>query len=118
MYFLLQTVFVPTSEPSASPQGVSHTAVTTTSVDLSWSPPPAAHHNGIIRHYTVRVVVEDTGEEFTINSADPQITIRSLHPYYIYNFSVSAVTVSPGPYSDLHIVQTLPDGKSTLKSLL
>jgi len=110
LYLLLQTIFVPTSEPSASPQGVSHTAVTSTSVDLSWSPPPAAHHNGIIRHYTVRVVVEDTGEEFTINSADPQITIQSLHPYYIYNFSVSAVTVSPGPYSDLHTVQTLPDG--------
>jgi len=102
-------------EPSASPQDVSHTAVTSTSVDLSWSPPPAEHHNGIIRHYTVRVVVDDTGEEFTINSADQQITIRSLHPYYIYNFSVSAVTVSPGPYSDLHTVQTLPDGKSASK---
>jgi len=61
------------------------------------------------------VVVDDTGEEFTINSTDQQITVRNLHPYYIYDFSVSAVTVSPGPYSELYTVQTFPDGESASK---
>ena len=55
--------------------------------------------------------MEDTGEEFTIGATDEQITLGALHPFYVYNFSVSAVTVSPGPYSEPHTVQTLPDGK-------
>ena len=100
-------------EPTASPQDLSHTAVNSTSVDLSWSPPPTEHHNGIIRYYIVRVVEEDTGEMFSLSSTHQQITVGSLHPYYIYHFSVSAVTVGPGPYSEPHTVQTLPDSKFT-----
>jgi len=107
--------FFPSPEPNASPQNLSHTAVNSTSVDLSWSPPPTEHHNGIIRHYIVRVVVEDTGERFTLSTTYQQIAIGSLHPYYVYNFSVSAVTVAPGPYSEPHTVQTLPDGKFICK---
>ena len=59
------------------------------------------------------MVVEDTGEMFTLSTTHQQITIGSLHPYYIYHFSVSAVTVAPGPYSQPHAVRTLPDSKST-----
>jgi len=105
--------FISFPEPTAAPQNLSHTAVNSTSVDLSWSPPPTEHHNGIIRRYIVRVVVEDTGEMFSLSSTHQQITVGSLHPYYIYHFSVSAVTVGPGPYSQPHTVQTLPDGKFT-----
>ena len=108
---LSNAFFFPFPEPNASPQNLSHTAVNSTSVDLSWSPPPTEDHNGIIRHYIVRVVVENTEEMFTLSTTHQQITIESLHPYYIYNFSVSAVTVAPGPYSEPHTVQTLPDGK-------
>ena len=87
------------------------TAVTATSIDLSWSPPPTEHHNGIIRQYTVRVVVQDTREMFTHSTSQLSITVGNLHPYYTYNCSVSAVTVMPGPYSEPLIVQTLPDSK-------
>ena len=98
--------------PSDSPQAVRHTAVTSTSVNLSWFPPSTEHHNGVIRNYTVRVVVQDTGEIFTHSTDQLSITVESLHPYYTYNFSVSAVTITPGPYSVPLIVQTLPDSKS------
>ena len=88
------------------------TAVTSSSVDLSWSPPPTEHHNGIIRQYTVRVVVQDTGEIYSHSTAQLSITVGDLHPYYTYNFSIAAVTVAPGPYSEPLVVQTLPDSKS------
>ena len=106
--------FTPFPEPTASPQNLRHTAVNSTSVDLSWSPPPTEHHNGIIRQYNVRVVEEDTGEMFTLSTTRQQTTVGSLHPYYVYDFSVSAVTVAPGPYSETHTVRTLPDGKCVL----
>ena len=108
--------FIPLPEPSDAPQFVRYTAVTSTSVDLSWSPPPTEHHNGIIRQYIVRVVVQDTGEIFIHSTVQLSITVGSLHPYYTYNFSVSAVTVVPGPYSVPLIVQTLPDSKFPLVS--
>ena len=105
---------LPLPEPSDTPQAVRHTAVTSTSVDLSWYPPPTEHHNGIIRYYTVRVVVQNTGVIFARSTAELSITIAGLHPYYTYNFSISAMTVVPGPYSVPLTVQTLPDGKSTI----
>ena len=106
------TMFViPPTEPSDTPQAVRLTAVTSTSVDLSWSPPPTEHHNGVIRHYTVRVVVQDTGEIFTHSTVGLSTTVGNLHPYYTYDFSVSAVTVVPGPYSVPLTVQTLPGSK-------
>ena len=94
------------------PQAVRLTAVTSTSVDLSWSPPPTEHHNGVIRQYTVRIVVQDTGKIYSYSTAQLSITVGDLHPYYTYNFSISAVTVAPGPYSEPLVVQTLPDSKS------
>ena len=98
--------------PSDSPQAVRRTAVTSTSVNLSWFPPSTEHHNGVIRNYTVMVVVQDTGEIFTRSTVQLSINFESLHPYYTYNFSVSAVTITHGPYSVPLIVQTLPDSKS------
>ena len=33
-----------------------------------------------------------------------------LHPAYIYQFAVAAVTVESGPYSDFAVAKTLEDG--------
>ena len=83
-----------------------------TSVDLSWFPPPLEHHNRIIRQYTVRVVVQDTGEIFTHSTLQLSVMLGGLHPYYTYNSSISTVTIVPGPYSELLIVQTLSASES------
>ena len=37
-------------------------------------------------------------------------TVQSLHPYYFYECSVGAHTVSTGPYSTPFIIQTPEDG--------
>ena len=56
--------------------------------------------------------MQDTGNIYSHFTAQLSITVGDLHPYYTYNFSVSAVTVAPGPYSEPLVVQTLPDSKS------
>ena len=36
------------------------------------------------------------------------VAIRDLHPFYSYQFTVAAVTVKPGPFSD-EVACTLPE---------
>ena len=56
--------------------------------------------------------MQDTGEIFTHSTVQLSVTVGDLHPYYTYDFSISAVTVLPGPYSEPLVVRTLPDSKS------
>ena len=81
----------------------------TTSLRLSWSPPPSEQQNGEIRHYSVRVTGTDTDVSTTATGLS--ITVPSLHPYYFYQYSVAAVTVGTGPYSEPETVRMPPDGK-------
>ena len=93
---------------------VVHTNVTATIVYLTWMPPPNEHHNGIIRHYIVQVLEQETGALFSQISLHTVLILGQLHPYYTYMFTVAAVTVSTGPYSEPYSVRTLEDSKSSL----
>ena len=46
-----------------------------------------------------------------MRSVDTFFTVPSLHPFYIYWFSIAAYTVSPGPFTQRTIVQMPQDGK-------
>ena len=75
----------------------------------------------MIRHYIVNVTELETGNSFLHTSADTEITIFSLHPFYNYAFTVVAVTVAEGPPSLPIFVQTLPDGElfsSTVQNII
>ena len=80
------------------------------SVHLSWLPPVENQRNGDIRHYNIRVIELQSGREFTLASTSTTIIYSQLHPAYAYNFSVAAVTVEIGPYSDPAAVTTPEDG--------
>ena len=55
---------------------------------------------------------EDTGTSYSTNAlAALEHTIGALHPFYTYTFSVSAVTLAAGPYTDDYSVKTLEDSK-------
>ncbi len=41
------------------------------------------------------------------------LVVQGLHPYYKYAYTISAFTVSNGPYSELEIVETPEDSKNT-----
>ena len=84
---------------------------TSSSFHLSWTEPLPADQNGLIRHYLVNITEVDTGNVFSYTITETEFTVESLHPYYYYSCSVSAVTVLAGPYSDSQMIQTEIDGK-------
>ena len=98
--------------PSSPPQGLSGFNLSSTGITISWSPPPTIDTNGVIQHYTVEVDEVWTGHRLTFYPTNTNINIGALHPYYVYQCRVAAVTVAQGPFtSNLQIV-TGEDGKS------
>ena len=85
--------------------------ITSSSFHLSWIEPLPADQNGLIRQYLVNITELNTGNVFPYTTTETEFTVESLHPYCNYSCSVSAVTVSAGPYSSLQTVQTDIDGK-------
>ena len=82
-----------------------------TSIQLTWQPPAPSNQNGIILHYVISVTEEETMRQFQLMSTSTTVVATALHPYYTYSFTVSAVTVGEGPYSQPLSIQTLEDGE-------
>ena len=53
----------------------------------------------------------ETGREFQLIATTTFVEITSLHPFYAYEWQVSAVTIDKGPYTTLSVVMTSEDGK-------
>ena len=101
--------------PSAPPMAVNHSELTSNSTRLQWGLPPAEHLNGIVRAYVVTVSEQETRRSYNLTSRNltsrlNELSIRNLHPFYGYDFSVCAVTVSQGPCTQSYSLQTLEDG--------
>ena len=79
---------------------------------LMWSPPPPMDVNGVILHYTVNVVERHTAVQWTFHVVDQTLNVGGLHPYYHYDFNVSATTVGRGPFSSNYSLLTQPEGKN------
>ena len=104
MWFLTS---VPTSPP-LSPTGV---AVSSTILLLSWSPPNPEDRNGIIRHYLLNITEVETGRTFQYTPTTAFLQVPLLHPFYTYQWSVSAYTVGEGPYTNTSTVTTPEDSQ-------
>ena len=98
--------------------GVSGSAVSSVSIILTWSPPPEDTQNGVIRLYRVRVLEVDTGTLAMYDLTETSLALNSLHPYYVYQCSVAAVTVGTGPFSDTLSIRTREDGMKCTNELL
>lgn len=99
--------------PSGSPENIVATSLSSTSVELSWDPPPVDQQNGIITNYYINVTEVETGMVSQLMvTGTTQLLIDTLHPYYVYNFYISAATtVGQGPYSPAFSIQTPEDGQ-------
>ena len=98
--------------PSSPAQNVLAYNTTSTSIHLSWDPPPDDQRNGIIIYYTVHIVPPHGGASVHLNSTDTRIVVTSLSPYTTYSCSVAASTsVGIGPFSSAIMVQTNPTGE-------
>jgi len=85
-------------------------AVSSTTIQLQWQPPPSTDQNGVIHSYFVNVSVAETGSFFQLISETSAVNISALHPYYTYSMTVAAVTIGPGPYGAALTIQMPEDG--------
>ena len=104
----------PNTAPSHHPLNITEQVLGPTSFRLSWSPPPVEHHNGVIRGYNVNLTEIETGRKLRYSTQSTVIVIRALHPFYLYNCTVTAFTVSEGPSSAIIGVRTEEAGNNLL----
>ncbi|XP_032733425.1 receptor-type tyrosine-protein phosphatase F isoform X10 [Lontra canadensis] len=115
-------VFTPTTEartaqstPSAPPQKVTCVSTGSTTVRVSWVPPPAASRNGVITQYSVAyeaVDGEDRGRHVvdSISREHSSWDLVGLEKWTEYRVWVRAHTdVGPGPESSPVLVRTDED---------
>ncbi len=93
--------------PSHPPIEVQAIDIGAYNITLTWSPPLEEYHNGVIRSYSIGVLEVESGHSFVVRTLDLEHSLLHLHPYYTYNISVAAATVSTGPYSPNISVKTL-----------
>ena len=105
----LNPLYIIILAPGAAPIALTAENISSQAVFLSWLPPPAELQNGIIQEYKVDVIEMDTNMRIYFKSLSTKMTLEHLHPYYTYQISVAAVTVTVGPYATM-TVTTLEDG--------
>ncbi|NXL33971.1 PTPRD phosphatase, partial [Glaucidium brasilianum] len=103
------------SKPSAPPQDISCTSPSSTSILVSWKPPPVEKQNGIITEYSIKYIGID-GEDVKpheilgISSDTTQYLLEQLEKWTEYRISVTAHTdVGPGPESLAVLIRTDED---------
>lgn len=109
------------SAPSGRPYNLTETSVTTTSLEISWTPPDPSRQNGIIQYYIVyvqQVEPETTSDSTTIyNSSSTSLSLTGLTPYTSHQVKVTAVTIAPGPNSTVELFRTEEDGKYSANNI-
>ena len=97
--------------PSSAPRNVEATIISPTIANLSWDAPLQADQNGIIRHYHINITEVDTARQWTLISVTNTYLLNFLHPHYTYLYSIAAVTISTGPYTQLFNFTVPPESK-------
>ena len=72
----------------------------------------------MIRQFWINITEVDTGRRIERTSLGTSLTVPSLHPFYVYWFSVAAYTVDLGPFSEPLMLQMPQDGKDNVATLL
>uniref|UniRef100_A0A8B9LGC9 protein-tyrosine-phosphatase n=1 Tax=Astyanax mexicanus TaxID=7994 RepID=A0A8B9LGC9_ASTMX len=96
------------AKPSAPPQEIKCSSPSSTSLLVSWRPPPAESQNGPLAGYIVRYTMAgggaesraDPAEDIQVPPTSSQITLQRLEKWTMYQVTVAAATaVGPGPES-------------------
>ena len=108
------------AEPSGPPEKVTLVNVTSTSMNVTWTPVKVEDRNGIIKGYKVIYRALPNGNNvtkvvnITIESQDTGITLllERLNEFTNYSIRVLAFTaIGDGPLSVAEVKQTLQDSK-------
>ena len=107
----------PHPAPEVAPGNIMAVAEDTSSISLSWSPPPAHLQNGVRRNYIIHYhPTFDPAVVSVLNvGADASSTrLTDLTPGTEYNITMAAVTVAFGPFSEGVVQRTYPLDLPTL----
>ena len=98
------------SAPSAGVQGLSGVFSNSTSLNISWMPPPLDDQNGIIRAYNVSygLTTQSRDEYVSVSATELMIVLTSLEIFTEYEVVVSPFTIAIGP-EEFVTVQTDSD---------
>ncbi|XP_050950448.1 receptor-type tyrosine-protein phosphatase S [Labeo rohita] len=106
------------AKPSAPPQDIKCSSSSSTTLLVSWRPPPAESQNGALAGYIVRYTVVGAGaevntepvEEPAVLPSSSQIQLQRLEKWTLYRVTVAASTsVGPGPESEPLLCRTDED---------
>ena len=100
--------------PDGAPVNPSGSVIDSQTLSLTWEEPLEEHHNGIIREYHINIIEVDTGRQIRVVSTTTSVSVPSLHPYYTYQWTVSAFTIGEGPFSAPQNISTPEDGRILL----
>lgn len=82
--------------PTGFPVNFLAVAINSTSILLTWDPPPVHESNGIITSYTITQVV--AGSTSTLTTTELMLRVTNLRPFTSYTFDIAAsTTVGLGP---------------------
>lgn len=84
---------------------------------LTWMPLSEDQLNGILTGYLVNVTEAETGTLYQVSSAEEAYIFKNLHPFYRYSFIVAALTIGPGPFSEVVAVVMPQDGMYNVYTL-
>ena len=115
MYCIVIVKIVSLVAPVSAPHITFIQALDSSTVVIRWIPPVVESRNGQIRYYQVRIVRNAT-EKLVYENTTVAVLV-SLIPSYTYTFSVAAVTVNIGPFSNAIEITMPEDGKKKLKTL-
>lgn len=108
--------------PSSPPESPKCDVLSSTSIYITWSPPPVESQNGKIRGYKVSYIAADDMYEQDpeiVKSMNQYLTIENLKKYTNYSVSVLAFTkVGDGIKTKLFFCTTHEDGMRKLISSL
>ena len=95
---------------AGAPLNPSATVINSRTLAFTWEEPLEQLRNGIIRQYHINITEVDTGRQFQIVSSTTSTSVSSLHPYYTYQWAVSAFTIGGGPFSQPQMITMPEDG--------
>lgn len=101
--------------PSGPPQSLTSEPQNSRTLELSWEPPADDMQNGLLRHYHIAIrSSQDVVGERNFTTSEVTLVVQNLHPFYTYEFVVTAVTIGPGPSAS--ITSRLPQDSKKLLS--
>ncbi|XP_020616069.1 receptor-type tyrosine-protein phosphatase delta-like [Orbicella faveolata] len=97
--------------PSAAPANIRSKGLDSTSLEISWDPPPPRHRNGRITNYTVKYREKGGRASFVnVDGIKSSIRLHNLKKYTTYFVWISASTsIGTGPTSSKHTFSTAED---------